>query len=135
MWKAALAGAVALATMSSPLSVTRDGIEVAQAIAQELELTHTQLVHLKSMLHLRPTQEAHWRTVEATLRGYARQASYQVADAGMTDARVKPVSYRLDLMALQQVALAARPLIDSLDATQKHDGMMAMRAMGVPSLF
>ncbi len=134
MWKAALAGAVALATIGCP-SVTRQGIEFGQAVAQELQLTQAQLAQLKSVLHLRPTQEPHWRTVEATLRDYAQQASYQVADAGMTHTRAKPVSYRLDFMAMQQVASAARPLLDSLDETQKRDGMTAMRAMGVPSLF
>jgi hypothetical protein len=134
MWKAALAGAVALATVGS-LSVTPQGIEVGEAVAQELELTQAQLAQLKSVLHLRPTQEPHWRIVEATLRGYAHQAPYQVADAGTTHARAKPVSYRLDFMAMQQVASAARPLIDSLDETQKRDGTVAMRAMGVPPLF
>lgn len=134
MWKAALAGAVALATIGS-LSVTRQGIEVGQAVAQELELTQVQLTQLKGVLHLRPAQEPHWRTVEATLRGYAHQAPYQVADAGMTHPRAKPVSYRLDFMAIQQVASAARPLIDNLDETQKRDGMTAMQAMGMPSLF
>lgn len=135
MWKAALAGAVMLATMGS-LSVTPEGIAIGRAAAQELELTQAQLTQIKTVLHLRPTQEPHWRSVEDALRGFARQPSYRVADAGVTPARGKPpVSYRLDFMAMQQVAWAARPLIDSLDEMQKSDGVTTMRAMGIPSLF
>lgn len=134
MWKAALAGAVALATMGA-VSVTREGVGIGQAVAQELELTQAQIKQLKTVLHLRPAQEPHWRAVEETLRGLARQGSYQVADAGLTHARARPVSYRLDFTAMQQVASAARPLIDSLDERQKRDGMTVMRQMGVPSLF
>jgi hypothetical protein len=134
MWKAALAGAVALATICS-VSVTPRGIEVGRAVAQDLELTQGQVAQLKGVLHLRPAQEPHWRTIETTLRGYARQRPYQVADAGSTPARAKPASYRLDFQAMQRVASAARPLINSLDETQKRDGAKAMRAMGVPSLF
>ena len=44
-------------------------------------------------------------------------------------------TYVLDLSAARRVAHAAQPLIDSLDEDQKRDGMVAVRALGVASLF
>ena len=133
MWKAALAGAVALAAVSS-LSITDNGVGITPAAAQEVVITEANIAQLRNALHLTPAQEGYWRTLEATLRSLTQQV--RAEEAGLVQrvrARIK--SYVVDAAAAHRVAAAARPLISSLDERQKSDGIAVVRAMGVASLF
>jgi hypothetical protein len=133
MWKAAFVGALALVTVGS-FSVTRDGIGVTQAAAQEVVLTDAHIHRLKTVLKLSPSQEIHWRSLEAALRSVAhKQPGDDVTLVQKVRARLK--SYVLDAAAAHRVARAAQPLIATLDEQQKQEGMSVIRAMGVSALF
>jgi hypothetical protein len=133
MWKAAFVGAFALVTLGS-LSVTRDGIGVTQAAAQEVLVTDAHIARLKSVLRLSPAQEIHWRGLESALRSVTqRSPSDETGLVQKVKARVR--AYVLDAAAAHRVAAAAQPLIATLDPQQRQDGMVAIRAMGVSALF
>jgi hypothetical protein len=133
MWKAAFVGAFALVTLGS-LSLTRDGIGVTQAAAQEVVVTDAHIARLKSVLRLSPAQEIHWRGLESALRSVAqRSASDETGLVQKVKARVR--AYVLDAVAARRVAAAAQPLIATLDDQQRQQGLTAIRAMGVSALF
>lgn len=134
MWKAAFVGAFALVTLGS-MSVSSNGVGVTQAAAQEVVVTDAHIARLKSVLRLSPAQEVHWHSLEAALRNVttARGSDEPTGLVQRVKARLR--SYVLDAAAAHRVAAAAQPLIASLDDTQKHDGMIAIRAMGVSTLF
>lgn len=133
MFKSALAGAVALATVGS-LTVSHEGIRMAPAAAQEVVVSHAQIAHLKGALRLTADQEHLWRPVEASLRAMARQQQqYRVASAdGFVDKSQSRLSgYALNAANLYRLKSAAQPLIGRLNDEQKHAGMQVLQSMGV----
>jgi hypothetical protein len=136
MWKATLAGAVALVAMGF-FSVSRDGVGPAQAMAQDVVVTEARIARLKNALKLTPAQERYWGPIEARLRAHlSRQATAGEADGGIVQrARARLTRWTLNATAVQQLSAAAQPLISSLDEGQKRSGLSAMRAMGVASLY
>jgi hypothetical protein len=132
MVKAALVGAVVLATVGS-VSVSSQGIGVAPAAAQEVVVNDAQIAQLKQALQLTALQERHWRPVEATLRAMA-QARYRLASAD--DSFVQRIhsrvsGYTLTAVSMARLKSAARPLIHSLSDEQKSAGMSILSSMGV----
>jgi hypothetical protein len=134
MFKTALVGAVALATVST-LSISCDGVGISSASAQEVVVSHSQISRLKSALHLTADQEHLWRPVEATLRVIAhQQQKYRVAsaDSGFIERAQSRISgYALTAMSMQKLRAAAQPLIGRLNDDQKHAGMQVLQSMGV----
>lgn len=134
MFKAALAGAVVLATVGS-FSISDQGIQITPAAAEEIVVSHAQIARLKSALRLTPEQERYWHPVEATLRQLARQQQqYKVAsvDGGYVErAQSRLSGYALTAMAMQKLKSAAEPLIGRLDDEQKHAGARVLQSMGV----
>ncbi len=132
MWKAALAGAVALATMGS---FSHQGFGVTPAAAQEVVVTEGQIARLHAALHLTGTQERHWHAVAATLRTLGRQQQqYRVAsnDAGfVAQAKSRAAGYAVTAMTMQRLRSVAQPLISELSEEQKESGRSALAAMGV----
>ena len=132
MWKAALVGAVALATIGS-FSVSPRGIGIGSAVAQDIVVSEGQIAQLRSALRLSPEQERHWRPVEATLRSLARH-QYQLAsadDSFMARAQSRLAGYTVNAVALQRLKSAAQPLISALRDDQKHAGLALLQSMGV----
>jgi hypothetical protein len=136
MWKSALAGAIALATLGS-LSISSNGISVTTAVAQDVVITESHIARLKRSLRLTPAQMVHWQKVEAALRGYlTRAASAENSEGSYYQrARARIAGYAINAVAMQRVSSAARPLIATLDEDQKRDGMQALRTMGLASMF
>ena len=134
MFKAALAGAVALATVGS-FSISHEGVQITPAAAQEVVVSHAQISQLKSALRLTADQERFWHPVEATLRQMARQQQqYQVAsaDGGFVQRTQSRLSgYALTAVSLQRLKSSAQPLIGRLNDEQKHAGAQVLHAMGV----
>jgi len=132
MWKAALAGAVALATMNS---FSHQGFGVSPAAAQEVVVTEGQIARLHAALHLTGSQERHWHAVAATLRSLGRQQQqYRVAsnDAGfVAQAKARVSGYAVTAMTMQRLRSVAQPLISELSEEQKEAGRSALAAMGV----
>src|SRR4051794_34075234 len=93
MWKAAFVGALALMCIS--LTITRDGIGVTQAAAQDVVVTDAHIAHLKAALKLSPSQEVHWRSLESVLRSVGQRA--QKDENGLIQrVRARLRSYVLD---------------------------------------
>ena len=132
MWKAALAGAVALVTVGS-LSISNQGIAFNSAAAESVTLHESDIARLKAALKLTAAQEPHWRPVESSLHAYARH-QYQLAssdnsfgewgDGGLTE-------FTLNAVMLQRVKRAAEPLIKTLSEEQKSAGMAVLQSLGV----
>ena len=133
MWKAVRASALALVTVGS-LTLAGEGF-VAPARAESLVLTEAHIARLKTALKLSPEQLVHWRALEAALRNIIRHPAAENGGGLVQRARARIGTYVLSAAAVQQVAWAARPLISSLDDSQKHEGMAAIEAMGVGALF
>lgn len=133
MWKAALAGAVALATVGT-LSVSQHGLEVAPAAAEEMIVTEGQIARLHTALRLSASQEHYWHAVAATLRTLAHhQQQYQLASADgfVSRTRARLSGYALTTMAMQRLRSAAEPLIGVLSDEQKEAGRTVLASMGV----
>jgi zinc resistance-associated protein len=137
MWKAALAGALALATVGSSVvsaeEYTGDSGERVRPAAQAgLVLTSAHITRFKAVLKLTPAQEPYWPAVEAALRDLISQQKQEAASAGY----LQRFSNRLGAAAvnaqsLRRVMAAAMPLIKTLDEGQKRDAMVMARALGV----
>ena len=134
MWKAALAGAVALATMGS-FSFSHQGFGITPAAAEEMVVTEGQIAQLHAALHLTAAQERHWHAVAATLRNLGRQQQqYRVAstDGGfVAQAKSRVAGYAVTAVTMQRVRAAAMPLVAALTEEQKQAGRNALSAMGV----
>ena len=134
MWKAALAGAVAIATVGS-FSYSQQGFGISPAAAQEIVVTEGQIARLHAALHLTPAQERHWHAVAATLRSLGhQQQQYRVAsaDAGFVERTQSRVAgYALTAVAMQRLRSAAQPLVGALSEEQKEAGRGALASMGV----
>jgi hypothetical protein len=137
MLKAALAGAVALATVAF-VSFGSAGLGVSPAAAQEVETTGTvgpvvteaKIARLKHALHLTAEQAIHWHPVESALRRIV-QTSRRDPNSGLVQrVRAKVSGYAANASAFQEVANAAGPLIATLDDKQKQDGMRLIREFG-----
>ncbi len=90
------------------------------------------IAHLKHVLRLTPSQQAHWHSLEAALRSVAHRRTADQSEPDLCSACAPGVSgYVVDATAAQRVAAAARPLIASLDQNQKSAGLAAVQAMGV----
>lgn len=134
MWKAALAGAVALATVSS-ISVSHQGFGVTPAAAEEIIITEGQIARLRAALKLTAAQEHYWHAVSATLHSLARhQQQYEVASADsgyIARAHARVAGYAMTAMAMQRLKAAAEPLIGVLSDEQKEAGRNVLVSMGM----
>ncbi len=119
MWKAALVGAVALATIGSSLAFAEENYaaEKARPVAHSgVVLTEGHIAQAKAMLRLTPAQRPYWGAVEAALRDLVRH------QGDITPARV------------HRVIAAAQPLIRVLDQEQKQNALSMVRALGIGSM-
>ncbi|MGZ5828056.1 MAG: hypothetical protein ACXWJW_05925 [Xanthobacteraceae bacterium] len=137
MLKAALVGAVALATVAF-VSFGSAGLGISPAVAQDVEatgsvgpdVTEAKIARLKHTLHLTAEQAVHWHPVESALRRMV-QASRRDPNSGLVQrVRAKVSGYTAGASAYQEVANAAGPLIATLDDRQRHDGMRLIREFG-----
>ena len=141
MWKVALVGAVALATVS----VVPAGAQNAPAPRETKELkkldyiiTENHIHELKSLLRLKPEQETYWPAVEEALQGLVQEQEREVERSmamSMSKRIVQKVSSAAgEVMALKRVLSAARPLVQALDEEQKRDVLKIARTLGIEKL-
>ena len=134
MWKTALAGAVALATVGS-FSFSHQGFGITPAAAEEIVVTEGQIARLHAALHLTAAQERHWYPVAATLRRLGhQQQQYSVAsnDSGfVAQAKSRVAGYAVTAATMQRLRALAAPLIAELTEEQKQAGRNVLSAMGV----
>ena len=122
LWKAALAGVIALAAVG-PASATkfRPTTHVGSV------LTDGQIHRMKATLRLTRMQEQYWPPIEAALREMARELSRKSASEEGSAAAI-------DQAKVQRLASVAYPLLATLDESQKRNAMALARAMGLGSL-
>lgn len=144
MWKAARFGAIAFivacvatATGNGPVLPAYAQEQLAQEQQGEpaVVVTESHIARLKSALKLTPAQEVHWRALEAELRNVIHRRHTDESTGLVQRVRARISGYVLNAAAMHRVAVAAQPLIASLDDEQKQSGMNAVQAMGVASLF
>jgi hypothetical protein len=132
MWKAALAGAIALVTIG-PFSLNHHGVTLSSAAAQDIVIRDSDIARLKSALRLTSEQEVKWRPVEVALHAYARQ-QYRLASADGyfgDSGEASMAAYTLSAVMLQKVKNVAQPLIRILSEEQKQAGMNVLQSLGV----
>jgi hypothetical protein len=87
---------------------------------------------IKSVLKLTSAQEPYWAPVETALRELARRQSASSESAGfMRRISNRVVTVVLNSSAVQRLAVAARPLIGTLDAEQMRAAQGLAREMGL----
>ena len=126
------AGALALAMMGLFAA-----IPAGQAQAQAQGQGHARAAtidvgRIKTVLRLRPDQQAYWPAVERALRDIAGRQARASDDAGLVR-RIsrRVVSIVLDSAAVQRLAAAARPLIATLDSQQMQAARGLCDEMGL----
>jgi hypothetical protein len=133
MKKTFCAGVFALAAVGllSDLPASRAD-EFATVSSQSFERAALiDIGRIRSVLKLSPVQERYWPPVEAALRGLARQQA-QAEPAGF----VRRISHRvvsvvLNSVAVERLAIAARPLIAVLDEDQMRAAGALAQEMGL----
>jgi hypothetical protein len=85
------------------------------------------VARIKSVLHLRPEQEAYWPAVEAAVRDVARHQGAQ-----RLSGHIIPIV--LDSSAVRRIAAAAKPLIHALDFSQIQAANGVASEMGLSSV-
>jgi hypothetical protein len=137
MWKAVLAGVVALA-MTGPAVAADRVVHLASRDAGDYQeqggpqvLTQTQIARFRAALKLRSEQERYWPAVARVLNSMIRQSGTSGSRSGL----VRRIGERASALAsdvtfLRQLAAAAMPLVRSMDDEQKLTAMRFVNAMG-----
>ena len=139
MWKAALAGALALVTVGASSVRAQEGNqsggEIRQAAQSLITLTRNDIGRFKAALKLTAEQEQYWPAVSAALSELMSEQSTVAQDTGLV-ARVrnKVASIALTASAVKRIGYAALPLIKSLDEHQKRDAARLVNNMGMGHL-
>lgn len=123
------AGALALAMTGL---LPNFAIASERAMLAEQSLASIDVGRIKSVLKLTAEQERHWPPVEAALRDIARRQAQSEETGLVRRISRRVVSVVLDGAAIQRLAVAARPLIASLDSQQLSaaSGLAAEMGLG-----
>jgi hypothetical protein len=126
------AGVFALATMCllSNGSMVR-AAEYAGHSDQVQTTTAVNIARIKSVLKLTSAQEAHWAPVEAALRDLARRQNQTESTSLVRRISSRVVTVVLNSAAVQRLAVAARPLVASLDQEQMRAAQGLAQEMGL----
>jgi hypothetical protein len=136
MWKAALVGAVALATMGSNLALADESADRGQVSAQSgFVLTEAHISQARQVLRLTAEQEKYWPAVEAALRHLVQHRSQDDGSGGMLS-RIgnRAAGAASAAMGIKRVWAAAQPLIRVLDEDQKRSAMAMVHSLGIGKL-
>jgi hypothetical protein len=134
MWKAALAGAVALATGMTSLAAA-DTLEAPQVQFSQgaggPAIKEAHIERLRTALSLKPEQQRHWGPVAAALRALARQQNKAASGNGFVSRMgERATGAAATAIYLRRLASAAAPLIRVLDETQKQRAMSFVSSSG-----
>jgi hypothetical protein len=140
MWKAGLAGIVALATIGSSLASAGTDSTIGQlnapAASSGVVVSHAHIARLKSVLKLSAVQEQFWPAVESAFRELIQQQVEEgIAPSGlMQGISNKAAAIGLNALALRRLASAAYPLIKTLSEEQKDSAIAFARSVGLTSI-
>ena len=133
MWKAALAGALALAATEISLPATPAYATDVGAVRQteprgKRLLSESQIIRFKTALRLDREQERYWPAVATALRGLRREASQ---DAGLVRQLAdRATEIAVEALGLRRLMSAAMPLYERLDDSQKQVALRIVTSMG-----
>jgi hypothetical protein len=132
MWKAALAGAIALAAVGVlPASAGENVTGNSNAAHSSNDAVEWKIANAKSALRLRPDQERHWGRVAAAIRDWAGQSARQSNGYGLVEqARSGAAALASQARGAKRVVVAAAPLMRTLDAEQRQTALGMVRALG-----
>ena len=129
MWKAALVGAFALATIGM------SGVSAQESEGNSVIVTESHITSFKAALRLTAAQERHWPAVESALRSLAKRQAHDDDNSSMVyRLSSKAAGIVVDALGFKRVAAAAAPLLKSLDDEQKEHARSAAQAMGFASM-
>jgi hypothetical protein len=137
MWKAGLAGVVALVVGSSAAFAGNSETDFGRnhtVPKSEAVMSLAHVARLKSVLKLTAAQEQLWPAIERAFHEIC-----QAQDAGAPQGFVQGIKHRatsiaLNAFALQRLASAAYPLIRTLDEEQKQSALAFARSAGLHSV-
>ncbi|HET9903503.1 MAG TPA: hypothetical protein VFQ27_07380 [Xanthobacteraceae bacterium] len=133
MWKAALAGLIALAAAGMVPASAEDFGAPAAATAQADPAVEAKIARAKAALRLRPDQERHWPAVAAAIREWAYRP-VAAEESFVRSARRRAADWAGRANRARKVLIAAMPLMRTLDAEQKRTAAMLARALGFESI-
>lgn len=137
MWKAGLAGVVALVIGSSVAFAgsSEADFDRSQAVAKSgAVMSLAQVSRLKSALKLTSAQEQLWPAIERAFHEIS-QAQEPVGSQGIVQGvKNRAASIGLNALALRRLAAAAYPLIRTLDEEQKQSALAFARSAGLHSV-
>ena len=118
MWKAALVGAVALATAGTSLGTSAVRAQEIGYIQRQVgvAMSGAQIGRFKAALRLTREQERHWPAVAAALR-HIRLGGRAAAVA-------------VNSLGLQRLVSAAMPLFETLNEDQKRVALRLVESLG-----
>jgi hypothetical protein len=127
------AGAIALAAIGtlpifSPASATEFGYGNSEQTQPPVVVN---IERIRNVLQLTPEQERYWGPVEAALRNVARHQTQQESPGFVHRISHRVVSLVLDSVAVERLAVAARPLIAVLSDDQKRAATGLAQEMGL----
>jgi hypothetical protein len=129
MKKLVCAGVFALAMIGLLSNGSRAiAMEVSGAYGTQASIN---IARIKSVLKLTPAQEHHWAPVEAALRDLARKQSQTESTSLVRRISNRVVTVVLNSGAVQRLAVAARPLVASLDQEQMRAAQGLAQEMGL----
>jgi hypothetical protein len=132
MWKAALAGALALAAVGVLPASAQEFGHAGSAAHSGAAMSEAQIAQAKAALRLTPSQERHWPRVAAALRALSRmRASGDDGDNGFVQRmRGRAAAVASQAAGARRVMAAAMPLVRTLNAEQKETAAGLVRAAG-----
>ena len=137
MWKAGLAGLVAL-VMGSSVAFADGGegdFSRSQVVAKSgTVMSLAQVARLKSVLKLTPAQEQLWPAIERAFHEISQAQETASSQGFVQGVKNRAASVGLNALALRRLAAAAYPLIRTLDEEQKQSALAFARSAGLHSV-
>jgi hypothetical protein len=141
MWKAALVGAVALATAGSSLAFadnieTNPGQRIRQSSSSQIILTQGQIARFKSVLKLTALQEQYWPAIELAFQEIIREQFHSETAPTSLAQRIgnRAMAMGTNALSIKRLISAAYPLIQTFDAGQRQTALALARSMGLESV-
>ena len=137
MWKAGLAGFVALVIGSSvAFADSGEGdFGRSQMVAQSgAMMSLAQVSRLKSALKLTSAQEQLWPAIERAFHEISQAQETASSQSFVQGMKNRAASIGLNALALRRLASAAYPLIRTLDDDQKQSAVTFARSAGLHSV-
>ena len=137
MWKAGLAGLVAVMISSSVATAgsAEEDFGQSQALMQSgAIMSLAQVSRLKSALKLTAAQQQLWPAIERAFHEISQAQETASAQSLVQGVKSRVASIGLNALALRRLASAAYPLIRTLDDEQKQSALAFARSAGLHSV-